>query len=149
MTPRRPLLALAVALVAACTPPATSAGGPAPGPVESEPLVTSLQVETSADSVRFSLAVTNATNAPLTLQFPSARRYDFAVLDGAREVWRWSADRGFAQVLGTETLAPGETRTWSEAWRPDPALRGRELTAVGTLASSSHRVERRSPLRVP
>jgi hypothetical protein len=146
----RPLLALAAAaFLAACPAPAAApppAGSPAGG---AEPLVTTLQVETSADSLRFSLAVTNAGAAPVTLEFPTSQRYDFAVLDGARELWRWSADCGFAQALGTETLAPGQTRTWTEAWRPDAALRGRQLTAVGTLASSSHRVERRSPVRVP
>jgi hypothetical protein len=150
MRPARPLLALAAAaFLAACPAPAAApppAGSPAGG---AEPLVTTLQVETTADSLRFSLAVTNAGAAPLTLRFPTAQRYDFAVLDGARELWRWSADRGFGQALGTETLAPGQTRTWTEAWRPAAALRGRPLTAVGVLTSSSHRVERRSPVRVP
>ena len=150
MTPARSLAALAAAaLLAACPAPSATPAPAGPAANASEPLVTTLQVETAADSVRFSLAVTNAAAAPVELRFNTAQRYDFAVLDGTREVWRWSADRGFGQALGTEVLAPGETRTWSEAWRPAAALRGRELTAVGTLASSSHPVERRSPVRVP
>lgn len=148
MKPRTLLAALALAALPACDPPprpAPEAGASA----GSGAVVTTLQVEAAADTVVFTLAVTNAGAAPVTLEVPTAQRYDFAVLDGSREAWRWSAGRGFAQALGSETLAPGQTRSWSEGWRPGAALRGRDLTAVGTLASSSHRAERRSAFRLP
>jgi hypothetical protein len=146
MKPRTLLAALALALLPACTPPPAAAPAPGGG---SGALVTTLQVEAAADTARFILTITNASAAPVTLEFATAQRYDFAVLDGAREVWRWSAERGFGQALGSETLAAGQTRSWSEGWRPAADLRGRELTAVGILASSSHRAERRSDFRLP
>ena len=156
---RRPLAAatlLAAAMLAACPPPAGrvapadggGAGGGAEGP-NTGPLVSTLQVEAGADSVRFVLLVTNADQAPLALEFATAQRYDFAVRDGGREVWRWSAGRGFAQVLGSEALAPGETRTYAERWRPPAGLSGRTLTAVGTLTTRTGRVERTARFVVP
>jgi hypothetical protein len=141
-----PLLLLAAAL--ACRPQA-SAPGAAPAAGGAGPLVSTLQVEAGRDSVRFTFSLTNASAAPLVLEFATAQRYDFAVLDGARTLWRWSEGRGFAQVLGTETLAPGETRSYSANWAPPPGLADRELTAVGTLAATGRREERRSPLRLP
>lgn len=150
MKPRTLLAALAAALLPACTPPPAAAPGPGAGSGSgSGALVTTLQVEAASDTAVFTLTVTNAAATPVTLEFATAQRYDFAVLDGAREVWRWSAERGFAQALGSETLAPGQTRSWSEGWRPAASLRGRELTAVGILASTSHRAERRSAFRLP
>lgn len=146
--PTRLALAL-VAALAACVPPPA----PAPGPVEAgapaEPLASSLQVEAGADSVRFVLQVTNVSAAPLALVFGSGQTYDFAVRDGARELWRWSAGRGFTQAVREETLAPGETRTFAESWRPPAEARGRPLTAVARLASSTHPVERTSPFALP
>jgi intracellular proteinase inhibitor BsuPI len=144
-----PLLLLAAAL-AACRPQAPApAPGAAPAAAEAGPLVTTLQVEAGRDSVRFTLSLTNASAAPLALQFTSAQRYDFAVEDGGRTLWRWSEERGFAQVLGTETLAPGETRTFSASWMPPPGLAGRDLTAVGTLTAANLPREQRSAFRIP
>ena len=150
---RRPLrlLSLAALLPAlgGCPPPA-AAPAPGGGAAEASPaLASSLQVEAAADSVRFLLQVTNAGPAPLALEFGSGQRAEFTVLDQGREVWRWSAGHVFTQALATETLAPGETRTWSEVWRPAPALRGRPLVAVGELLAGRGRVRRESPFVVP
>lgn len=38
-----------------------------------------------------------------TVEFRTAQRFDFAAFGGDRQVWRWSAERMFAQVLGEET----------------------------------------------
>jgi hypothetical protein len=83
-------------------------------------LATSLNVRVpAADSVHFELHVTNVAATPTVLEFATAQRYDFAVAtaDGQR-IWRWSEQHAFAQVLGTETLAPGETRRYDAVWRP-------------------------------
>jgi intracellular proteinase inhibitor BsuPI len=151
----RSVLALAaLALLAGCTPPpAAPAPSPAPGEGSaggvSGPLAASLQIRPSADSVVFTFAVTNSTAQPLALEFRSGQSYDFGVSDGGREVWRWSADRTFTQALRTETLGPGETRTWRESWRPAASLRGRDLTATARLVSTSHPVERTQTFRLP
>ncbi|HEX8903853.1 MAG TPA: BsuPI-related putative proteinase inhibitor, partial [Longimicrobiaceae bacterium] len=108
----RPVLALAaLALLSACVRPAAApAPSPAPGDgaagETSGPLASSLQIQATADGVAFSLAVTNSTQRPVTLEFRSGQTYDFGVSDGGREVWRWSADRMFTQALRSETLGP-------------------------------------------
>jgi hypothetical protein len=109
----------------------------------SPPLVPSLSVQVRDDSVQFRLDITNATAAPLVLEFSSAQRADFAVEDAAgAEIWRWSAGQGFAQVLGSETLAAGETRTWDTAW--EAGERNGEFTAIALLTSTSHPVTLRT-----
>ncbi|HYH81901.1 MAG TPA: BsuPI-related putative proteinase inhibitor [Longimicrobium sp.] len=152
----RPALALAaMALIAAaCQPRTAAAPAPSSGPGDAPagaagPLVTTLQTAASADSVRFTLQVTNASQQPVTLQFSSGQSYDFTVRDGSTEVWRWSADMMFTQALRGESLAPGQTRSWSETWRPAASLRGRALTATARLASTSHPVERTQAFRLP
>jgi hypothetical protein len=145
---RTPLLALCL-LAAACPGPGSAPPANRANPGHA-PLVASLQVETAgADSVRLVLQVTNAQAAPLAVTFPSGQSYDFAVLDGARELWRWSADMGFTQAVRTETLAPGETRSYAETWRPGGAPRGRTLTAVARFTSSDHPVQVQAGFAVP
>jgi hypothetical protein len=143
----------ALALLAACVrtepaapaPPAGSEAGGAAG----QPLVTTLSVEPTADSVHFILQATNTTRAPLTLQFRSGQSYDFVVADGGRTVWNWASDMMFTQALRSETLAPGETRTWAETWHPAASLRGHTLSVTARLTSSSHPAERTQAFRLP
>jgi hypothetical protein len=145
------MLALAsAALLAAC--PARSASAPSPEPgtqAPAGPLVTTLQVQPSSDSVRLTLLVTNAGTAPVVMEFASGQSYDFAISDGDRRVWVWSEGRMFTQSLRQETLAPGETHTLSESWKADPALRGRLLTATAWVRSSSHPALRTQAFRLP
>jgi hypothetical protein len=148
--PRRGTLLLLLA-AAACTRPLPPPpdGMPSPSPAPQPALVSSLSVETEGDTVVLTLQVTNPDEAPVTVTFPSAQTYDFAVRDaGGRELWRWSAERGFGQAVQTRTLAPGATWTFGERWTPPAGVRG-ELTAVARLASRSHAVERTAPFRLP
>ncbi len=144
------LLALLAPVLGACAPPPPPAApdGPMPASSPAGPLTTSLQVQTGADSVVFVLQVTNTADAPVELEFSSGQQFDFAVLDGTREVWRWSAERGFTQALGSETVAPGATRTYTASWSPPAGTRGR-LTARGTLTARNHRVEQASFFTLP
>lgn len=149
----RPASLLLVLLAAACAPAAPASGGAVPAPaaggaVTSSPLVSSLSVVPTADSVVLTLRVTNGAAQPVRMEFRDAQVFDFAVSGGGREVWRWSADRGFAQALRSETLAAGETRSWSASWRPAAGTRG-ELTATGRLVSTSHPVETSTRFRLP
>jgi hypothetical protein len=129
-----------VGLVACGAPGANQPEPPAEDSVSetsSPTLVPSFSVQVRADSVQFRLDITNGTAAPLVLEFSSAQRADFAVQDSAgAEVWRWSAEQGFAQVLGTETLAAGATRTWDALW--EAGERSGEFTAIAQLTSTSH-----------
>lgn len=144
----------ALAFLAACVPPdpaapaAPSTGNESAGGTTG-PLVASLSVVPTAESVRLLLQVTNATQAPLTLRFSSGQSYDFTVSDGGTSVWSWSAERMFTQALRSETLAPGETRSYEETWRPPASLRGKLLSATARLTSTSHPVERTQTFRLP
>ncbi|HEX8212812.1 MAG TPA: BsuPI-related putative proteinase inhibitor [Longimicrobium sp.] len=152
---RRILPALLIALAAgavACRPPAGPAPSAAP-PLETSrytgPLVSSFQVEPAGDSVRFSLQLTNPTTAPVRLSFSSGMTHDFAVREGTRDVWRWSADRSFVQALMSVSLGAGETRSYTEVWRPGAGLRGRRLTAVAWLTSTNHPIQQSTAFALP
>ena len=139
----RPLLALAAALCAACAAAGSSASGRG-----ADPLVSSLQVATFADSVRFALQVTNAGGAPVELEFPSGQTHDFVVSRAGAELWRWSEGRMFTQALQQVTLAPGETRAFEGSWRV-PAGTSGELEARGFLAARGSSAEQRAAFRLP
>lgn len=138
--------AAALLMLAACAARESDEGGN--GDRDGRPLLASLQTTTFGDSVQFMLQVTNTGTAPVELNFSSGQSFDFVVRDGEREVWRWSADQMFTQALRTESLAPGETRTFQAMWRPGQALRG-EFTAVGMLTASDHPVEQSTRFRLP
>ena len=148
-----PALLLALAAGVACRPAAAPA--PAPGPQlepasrYTGPLVSTFQVEPAADSVRFVLQVTNPTTGPVRLSFSSGQTHDFAVREGTRDVWRWSAERTFVQALMTISLGAGETRSYTEVWRPGPGLRGRRLTAVAYLTSTNHPIQQSTAFALP
>ena len=143
----------ALALLAACVPPGPAApatpSGPDAGGSPAGPLASTLSVEPTADSVRFLLQVTNATQAPLTLEFRSGQSYDFVVSDGGTTVWTWSGDMMFTQALRSVTLAAGETQAFAETWRPPASLRGKLLSVTARLTSMSHPVERTQTFRLP
>ena len=68
--------------------------------------------------------------------FASGQQYDFTVSDSSGALlWRWSAEMAFAQMLGSITLAPNESLSYSAEWIPTATG---ELTASGALISISH-----------
>ncbi len=83
-----------------------------------------LQVELSADhetyrlgeDVQMSLSVSNTGAAPAVFNFPTGQRYDFAVRQGSREIWRWSKGRAFTQAATALTVGVGETLRFRELW---------------------------------
>jgi len=110
-------------------------------------VVSSLQAETAGDSVRFTLRVTNATESPVALTFPTGQSYDFVVHDGGEEVWRWSADRMFTQAIRMESMAAGETLEFSEWWAPSRAA-SEEYIVRGHLTAQEHSAEQETRFRV-
>jgi hypothetical protein len=64
----------------------------------------------------FTVAVDNRSDVPVALTFPSAQVFDIVVLAEQREVWRWSADRDFAQAEVDRTFPPGVTLLGRVAW---------------------------------
>ncbi|WP_224336436.1 BsuPI-related putative proteinase inhibitor [Haloprofundus halobius] len=97
-------------------------------------LTATLTATPQSDRVEFELTVENRGDERVTLSFRDARRAEFVVTDtgGGGEVWRWSDGRMFAQMLGSETLDPGEATTFESVW--DDSEPG-EYVAVGELAA--------------
>jgi hypothetical protein len=63
------------------------------------------------------LTITVAASESVTLYYRTAQRYDILVTDQeGQEVWRWSKDKAFGEVLGEETLEENELLTFNESW---------------------------------
>jgi hypothetical protein len=90
------------------TPPAPAAAPP-DGALE---LSAEVPTRIPAALHTWQFAVTNTTEAPVTLTFPTAQRGD-AVIEGddGTSVHRWSADRFFTQQVHEVALAPGQSET--------------------------------------
>ena len=94
------------------------------------------------DSLVVSVRLSNAATEPARLAFSTSQRFDFVILDMAREeVLRWSEDQVFLQVTGEELLMPDEPPlSWSERI-PAPLEPGRyllrgEVPAAGATLSA-------------
>jgi hypothetical protein len=118
---------------------------PEPLPVDT---VTALRLDASLDVVEeggevlLRFRVANPTGDPITFDFPSGQRYDFAAYDAAGQgLWRWSASRVFAMSFASLTLQPGEALTYEERWSPGPV--SGPLTLEASLASQNLPVVRR------
>lgn len=107
-------------------------------------LDSSLEV-TVGDGVAFRFTVVNSGDTPVELTFRDACRADFAVYEGDEEVWRYSDERMFAQVITNADLQPGETAAFEQTWpRPSPG----DYTAEATLRVREHDVTARTPFSV-
>lgn len=63
------------------------------------------------------LQARNTGTAPLSLAFSSGQRFDLSVRrPRGEEVWRWSHDKAFIQVVESVTLDPGETMSFQVTW---------------------------------
>jgi hypothetical protein len=69
-------------------------------------LTSNKAVYAEGEPVELTLQVVNRGPRPVTLQFRDSQRYDFLIQNAqGQEVWRWSANQMFAQILGQETLS--------------------------------------------
>jgi len=98
-------------------------------------LDTQLRSHLQDGALAFDLRVENRGDEPVDLSFPTGQRVRVALSpadadDDADPIWRSDAEKMFAQVLGTETIEPGETLTFAAAWDdPEPG----EYRAVGEV----------------
>lgn len=77
---------------------------------------TDRDVYQSGQGVVMKLIVANKGDESIKLTFPSSQIYDFMVIKGGKEIWRWSQDKMFAMMLTEVTLSPGEKREYKEVW---------------------------------
>ena len=94
---------------------------------------------TVGETVVIRLTLTNDTDQTQTYDFGTAQRYDVIVSRNDQQVWQWSADQFFAQMMGSETLEPGESRTYTVPWNQVDAngrqVRSGTYTVTGTITS--------------
>lgn len=111
-------------------------------------LAASMAVQVLDDRVRLRLDVTNASGHPIELEFSSTQQIDFAVRDAAGEdLWRWSADRSFAQMLTADTILAGESRSWEAEW--EPGGRTGAFVAMGWLLAAGRDIALETEFEMP
>ena len=71
----------------------------------------------TGEPITIELKAFNYSNERVTFHFRSSQRYDFSILKGKEEIWRWSEDRFFAQVLGEVVLDPGKMIVYKEKFK--------------------------------
>jgi hypothetical protein len=100
----------------AATPTATATATPPPGTLVAS-VATDKSTYALGEPVQFTLQVRNTASAAVTVTLPTGQDYDFIVraADGT-EVWRWSHDQAFTQVVRQATFGPGETKTFTTTW---------------------------------
>ena len=97
--------------------------------------------------VTLTLTVTNRSQAPVVLTFPTEQRFDVVVRDAAgRDVWRWATGRMFAQMIGRETLPPSGTLVYTA--RVETQLAPGAHTATGAVTAQEGGLSASVALRV-
>jgi hypothetical protein len=87
-------------------------------PVRADGLSLRLQVYDPGEGrpLRFILKVENLTGRPVELSQPSSQTHEFEVTRKGVQVWRWSADKMFMQMIADRVFQPGETVTYTGEW---------------------------------
>ncbi len=71
-------------------------------------LMPPLDPERAIPTLRAELAISNTTNFPLVLRFPSGQQFDLVIRDEKGDVlYRWSDGKAFTEALVTVDLSPG------------------------------------------
>ena len=97
--------------------------------------------------VTLTLTVSNPLASAMDVAFASSQQYDFSIADATGTVlWRWSAARAFAQMFGTQHLAPNGSMVFTAQWKP--TAKG-TFVAVGSLVSASHTAAAKAAFTVP
>lgn len=109
----------ALALVSACAGPEPPNGADlVEDPTDGIQLLVSIDRFTYApgDPLEVRIQLVNRTGVARALSFPTSQRYELIIRDEAgADVYRWSDDTMFLQVLGEELLAPQEEGpVWAE-----------------------------------
>jgi S-layer homology domain. len=67
------------------------------------------------DSMELKLEITNNTKQTVTINHSSGQKYDFTLLDSEKkDIYRWSADKSFIQMLTATEIEPGKTVEFKE-----------------------------------
>ncbi|BAB06634.1 hypothetical protein E2L07_08515 [Halalkalibacterium halodurans] len=120
------LLALGLATLSACgqgtssEPSGDGTNGDAEELKEEESEVNGVNVSVSAetvgDQIEATITLINTTDQDVHFQFSSGQQYELILKNEAGDtVYRYSDDKMFTMALIDETLAAGESKTWTES----------------------------------
>lgn len=76
------------------------------------------EAETNKDQVTFKMSLENKNDEPIDISFSSGQQFEIVVKDktSGNEVYRFSDGKMFTMALITETLQPGDIKTWEDTW---------------------------------
>lgn len=96
---------------------------------------------TQGDTIRLFLTATNNTNEPIVFNFNDGQQFDFYISSSSAEVWRWSDDKGFIQILTSLTIPAHDsvevTATWNQVLSSGGNLAIGNYTALGSFLEQS------------
>jgi len=87
-------------------------------PVTPENPVLFVSAQPDAQGLKLELLVVNKENKLLPFKFNSSKTYDFVISDlvTGREIWRWSNNMMFGQVIRSDSIRADSKWTFSEVW---------------------------------
>lgn len=95
--------------------------------VQVKPIV---QLNQEDDHLKFHISLVNQGQEDVELTFPSGQRFEIFVNDSnGKEVYRYSINRSFIQVIEEVILKAGEELSWEEEW--DLTMNGEEVVPSG------------------
>lgn len=107
-------------------------------------------------TLRATLVVKNETTRPMTFPFASSQQFELSVETSSGETaYFWSADKSFLTALTSFTLAPGQSRTFTETFTLQNAAPGWHTvkawlpTRSGPKPEASVKVELLAPVAGP
>lgn len=141
--PAVPLLAAALIAVLAigCRPPFVAGTGTTVGTAPPRVPTDTVQVRVeegpvapAGEPLGLRILLRNPGTDTLRVEFPTAQRFDFRIRPADGEtLWRWGDGRAFAQVLGEESLAPGDSLRWEATY--DDGLQVGRYVVVGWITA--------------
>lgn len=145
---------LIAVLVAGCRPPFVAGSGDtletAPPRVPTDTIQVRVEegpTPPAQEPLRLQVLLRNPGTDTLHIEFPTAQRYDFRIRPADGEtLWRWSDGRAFAQVLGRESIAPGDSLQW-EATHGEGLAEGRYVV-VGWITARDRQLRDSVVVRV-
>ncbi|UAC49057.1 hypothetical protein K6959_03925 [Bacillus aquiflavi] len=80
------------------------------------------------EQIDFELILKNNEKHPISFEFPTSQKYEITLYDqSGQEIYRYSKDRAFLQMIQPLTIKPESAVTWSESW--DYTVKGKRVKA--------------------
>lgn len=71
----------------------------------------------AGEPVEVTITVRNTGGSPVSLAFSSGQRFDLLIRrPRGDEIWRWSHDKAFIQVLQSVAIRPNDTLSFKVSW---------------------------------